>query len=94
MPQGVVSVAGTYGYMPPERLRSGVAPASPASDLYGLGATLLFLLTGGQRTGSAGVLAKQCSWCWNEVGHELAGPYARCLWCHLVTGAWSCLHNA
>ena len=48
--QGVAStgnlgstVVGSYGYMPPEQFRGG---ASPASDLYGLGATLLFLLSG------------------------------------------------
>ena len=33
---------GTVGYMPPEQFRG---EAVPASDLYGLGATLLFLLT-------------------------------------------------
>ncbi|AHJ30967.1 ankyrin repeat domain-containing protein [Nodularia spumigena CS-584] len=36
------TVAGTYGYMPPEQFQNRVVPAS---DLYGLGATLLFLLT-------------------------------------------------
>lgn len=35
--------AGTLGYMPPEQFRGQV---SAASDLYGVGATLLFLLTG------------------------------------------------
>ncbi|AFY68916.1 serine/threonine protein kinase [Thalassoporum mexicanum PCC 7367] len=34
---------GTYGYMPPEQFRGHIAFAS---DLYSLGATLLFLLTG------------------------------------------------
>ncbi|KFM23051.1 Serine/threonine-protein kinase D [Auxenochlorella protothecoides] len=37
------TVVGTYGFMAPEQFAGG---ASPASDLYGLGATLLFLLTG------------------------------------------------
>ncbi len=36
------TVVGTYGYMAPEQFRGA---ASPASDLYALGATLLFLLT-------------------------------------------------
>jgi Tfp pilus assembly protein PilF len=40
---GGSSVVGTYGYMAPEQLR-GVA--RPESDLYGLGATLIFLMTG------------------------------------------------
>jgi len=34
---------GTWGYMPPEQFRGRV---QPASDLYALGTTLLFLLTG------------------------------------------------
>jgi hypothetical protein len=37
------TVVGTYGYMAPEQFRG---EASPASDLYGLGATLLFMATG------------------------------------------------
>ncbi|MCP2727871.1 serine/threonine protein kinase [Limnofasciculus baicalensis] len=37
------TVVGTYGYMPPEQFGGrGV----PASDLYGLGATLIYLVTG------------------------------------------------
>jgi serine/threonine protein kinase len=36
------TVAGTYGYMAPEQFRGA---ALPASDLYGLGATILYLLT-------------------------------------------------
>lgn len=40
---GGSTVAGTFGYMAPEQLR-GVA--RPESDLYGLGATLLFVLSG------------------------------------------------
>ncbi|HAX77175.1 MAG TPA: serine/threonine protein kinase [Cyanobacteria bacterium UBA11372] len=36
------TVVGTYGYMAPEQFRG---QADPATDLYGLGATLLFLLT-------------------------------------------------
>lgn len=40
---GTVTIVGTYGYMPPEQFRG---QASPASDLYGLGATLIYLGTG------------------------------------------------
>jgi len=36
------TVVGTYGYMAPEQFRG---QAVPATDLYGLGATLLYLLT-------------------------------------------------
>jgi serine/threonine protein kinase len=38
-----MTVVGTYGYMPPEQFGGRTVPAS---DLYGLGTTLLFLLTG------------------------------------------------
>jgi len=37
-----VTVVGTYGYMPPEQFGGR---AVPASDLYGLGATLIYLVT-------------------------------------------------
>ncbi len=40
---GGSTVVGTYGYMPPEQFRG---KSVPASDLYALGATILFLLTG------------------------------------------------
>ena len=39
---GSSTIVGTYGYMPPEQFRGQVVPAT---DLYGLGATLLYLLT-------------------------------------------------
>jgi serine/threonine protein kinase len=38
-----ITVAGTYGYMPPEQFGDR---AVPASDLYSLGATLIHLVTG------------------------------------------------
>ena len=38
------SVVGTYGYMSPEQLKGGKTYLS--TDLYGLGATLIYLLTG------------------------------------------------
>jgi serine/threonine protein kinase len=37
------TIVGTYGYMAPEQFRGA---ASTASDLYGLGGTLLYLLSG------------------------------------------------
>lgn len=40
---GSITVVGTYGYMPPEQFGNR---ASPASDLYALGATLIYLATG------------------------------------------------
>lgn len=40
---GTMTVAGTYGYMPPEQFGGR---SQPASDLYSLGATLIFLTTG------------------------------------------------
>lgn len=40
-----MTVVGTYGYMPPEQFGGRTVPAS---DLYSLGATLIYLLTGTQ----------------------------------------------
>ena len=40
---GTLTVVGTYGYMPPEQFGGR---SQPASDLYSLGATLVFLATG------------------------------------------------
>lgn len=40
---GTITVVGTYGYMPPEQFGGRT---TPASDLYGLGATLIYLITG------------------------------------------------
>ena len=37
------TIIGTYGYMAPEQFRGA---AQPASDLYALGGTLLYLLSG------------------------------------------------
>ncbi|MEO0826141.1 MAG: serine/threonine-protein kinase [Cyanobacteria bacterium J06642_9] len=42
-PTGTLTIVGTYGYMPPEQF-GGRAEA--ASDLYSLGATLIYLVTG------------------------------------------------
>jgi hypothetical protein len=40
---GTITVVGTYGYMPPEQYGGR---ATPASDLYSLGTTLIYLVTG------------------------------------------------
>lgn len=40
---GTITVVGTYGYMPPEQFGGR---AKPASDLYSLGATLIYIVTG------------------------------------------------
>lgn len=40
---GTITVVGTYGYMPPEQFGNRTVPAS---DLYSLGATLIYLVTG------------------------------------------------
>ena len=40
---GTITIVGTYGYMPPEQFGGR---AKPASDLYSLGATLIYLITG------------------------------------------------
>ncbi len=40
---GTMTVVGTYGYMPPEQFGSRTVPAS---DLYSLGAMLIYLVTG------------------------------------------------
>ena len=40
---GTITVVGTYGYMPPEQFGGR---ATPASDLYSLGTTLIYLVTG------------------------------------------------
>ncbi len=40
---GTITVVGTYGYMPPEQFGGRT---NPATDLYGLGATLIYLVTG------------------------------------------------
>ena len=40
---GTMTIVGSYGYMPPEQFFGW---ATPASDLYGLGATLIRLVTG------------------------------------------------
>ncbi len=41
--KGGSTVAGTYGYMPPEQL---VGRPTPASDIYSLGATIVYMLCG------------------------------------------------
>lgn len=41
--QGTRTIVGTYGYMPPEQFGGN---STPASDLYAVGATLIYLATG------------------------------------------------
>ena len=41
--RGTITVVGTYGYMPPEQFGGYT---TPASDLYSLGATLIYIATG------------------------------------------------
>ena len=48
------TIVGTFGYMAPEQFRGA---ADTASDLYGLGATLLYLLSGGSAAGGGGGVA-------------------------------------
>jgi serine/threonine protein kinase len=43
VPQGTMTIVGTYGYMPMEQFGGQTAPGS---DLYSLGATLIYLVTG------------------------------------------------
>jgi serine/threonine protein kinase len=43
VPGGTPTIVGTYGYMPPEQFGG---QTTPASDLYALGATLIYLATG------------------------------------------------
>ncbi|MGX5914994.1 protein kinase domain-containing protein [Aliidiomarina sp. Khilg15.8] len=44
------SGAGTHRYMAPERFQDAAATLTPASDIYSMGATLRYLLTGEHRT--------------------------------------------
>ena len=60
---GGTTVIGTYGYMAPEQFRGA---SEPASDLYALGGTLLFLLSG--------VRGAQC---WIQLSVQVLGPKLR-----------------
>lgn len=42
IPQGTITIVGTYGYMPMEQFGGQTVPAS---DIYSLGATLIYLVT-------------------------------------------------
>lgn len=55
---GAAQVAGTVGYVDPAMLGEGLSPG-PASDLYGLGATLYELLTGRLPAATEGGLSGQ-----------------------------------
>ena len=43
VPSSTMTIVGTYGYMPPEQFSGR---ATPSSDLYSLGTTLIYLVTG------------------------------------------------
>ena len=45
---GSTIIGGSYGFMSPEQFQGGRANQTAAVDLYGLGATLLYLLSGGK----------------------------------------------
>jgi serine/threonine-protein kinase len=45
-PQATATIVGSLGFMPPEQAGAIAQPVTTASDVYGLGATLYFLLTG------------------------------------------------
>jgi serine/threonine-protein kinase len=45
-PQATATIVGSLGFMPPEQAGAIAQPVTTASDVYGLGATLHFLLTG------------------------------------------------
>jgi hypothetical protein len=45
--EGLQEVSGTLAYMPPEQARGDLDRIDPRTDLFGLGAVLYFLLTGG-----------------------------------------------
>lgn len=76
-------VKGTMGFMPPEQLLN--RQLSPASDLYGLGATLICLLTGTKSTAVADLvdedyrinfkhLAPKVSWRWIQWLEKMVQP--------------------
>ncbi|AFY57795.1 serine/threonine protein kinase [Rivularia sp. PCC 7116] len=64
----ICTVVGTYGYMSPEQFG---ARAVAASDLYSLGATLIYLLTGKSPVDSPQKLGKFEVWRINNCSREL-----------------------
>jgi serine/threonine protein kinase len=69
-PQGGSTVAGTFGYMAPEQLSGR---ALPASDLYGVGASLIHLLSGK----APGELPQERLWIRFEAYVQLSAPLQR-----------------
>ncbi len=66
-PQGGSTVAGTFGYMAPEQLSGR---ALPASDLYGVGASLIHLLSGK----APGELPQERLWIRFEAYVQISAP--------------------
>jgi serine/threonine protein kinase len=69
-PQGGSTVAGTFGYMAPEQLSGR---ALPASDLYGVGASLIHLLSGK----APGELPQERLWIRFEAYVQISAPLQR-----------------
>jgi serine/threonine protein kinase len=74
---GTVTVVGTYGYMPIEQFGG---QASPASDLYSLGATMIYLVAGvhparlPQKDGKIEIPANQFSSNWRKWLQAMTEP--------------------
>jgi serine/threonine protein kinase len=74
---GTITIVGTYGYMPMEQFGG---QTTPASDLYSLGATLIYLLAGvhpsrlPQKDGRIVIPDSQFSTAWRKWLQEMTEP--------------------